>query len=273
METQSNDPKGRARTFGELKSFGYEIVPIDINYASDQWTILDGKKFMPSFNTVKALGAAAACEIVANRPYSNIHELLWDSSGRWKHSKFNKRALENLIRAEAFGSMNIIGTVFESYKHMHKVLIEESSALKHKKGQESLDTIIAKHAGCGEWTRDERVANHIGIIGYVPIDIVVSSATRKMLTDLGVSSIDSTSEEKELAWFIIDAAKLKKTKNGKSYVLLTAYAETGHKHKIFCWGATPSHHDVLIPGKVCVAELSQSDFGYSASIFKLKFIE
>jgi DNA polymerase III alpha subunit len=193
METQSNDPKGRARAFGELKSFGYEIVPIDINYASDQWTILDGKKFMPSFNTVKALGAAAACEIVANRPYSNIHELLWDSSGRWKHSKFNKRALENLIRAEAFGSMNIIGTVFESYKHMHKVLIEESSALKHKKGQESLDTIIAKHAGCGEWTRDERVANHIGIIGYVPIDIVVSYATRKMLTDLGVSSIDSTS--------------------------------------------------------------------------------
>ena len=70
LEAMSGNDKKRAKAFGEVKALGYRVVPVDINYASKKWTILDGKKFMPSFLSCKGVGASAIDEIMQNRPYS-----------------------------------------------------------------------------------------------------------------------------------------------------------------------------------------------------------
>ena len=43
LEAMSGNDKKRSKAFSEVKTLGYTIVPIDINYADTSWTILDGK--------------------------------------------------------------------------------------------------------------------------------------------------------------------------------------------------------------------------------------
>ena len=48
LESMEGNPDKRGKAFSEVQTLGYEIVPIDINYADKNWTILKGKKFMLS---------------------------------------------------------------------------------------------------------------------------------------------------------------------------------------------------------------------------------
>ena len=117
----STNDKKRARAFAEVKQMGYKIVPIDINHAEKTWTILPGKKFMPSFLSCKGIGDAAIDEIIENRPFTNVNSMLWKDDNKWRFSKFNKRALEALISIRAFDSMDLVGNgkQFENYRQAH----------------------------------------------------------------------------------------------------------------------------------------------------------
>ena len=56
LESMEGNPEKRGKAFSEVKALGYKIVPLDINYADKNWTILEGKKFMPSFYSCKGIG-------------------------------------------------------------------------------------------------------------------------------------------------------------------------------------------------------------------------
>jgi DNA polymerase-3 subunit alpha len=76
LESMSGNDKKRVTAFNEVRRLGYKIDPIDINYAEKSWTILDGKRFMPSFMTCKSVGEAAVDEIMANRPYTSVEGMV-----------------------------------------------------------------------------------------------------------------------------------------------------------------------------------------------------
>ena len=75
LEAMSSNPDKRKKAISEIKKLGYKIVPTDINHADKYWTILDGKRFMPSFLSCKGVGEAAIDEIIENRPYREIDDL------------------------------------------------------------------------------------------------------------------------------------------------------------------------------------------------------
>ena len=277
LETMSGNPEDKERAISEIKSLGYKIVPIDINIATKDWSVLPNKRLMPSFLTCKGVGEAAVDEIFEHRPYKNIYDLLWNADGSWKHSKFNKRGFESLIKLGAFQSMDLIGEgkTFSSYKHMHHILVENMDLIKKttKKepgvGLKNFDMLLKSTIGMEEWTKEERIDFYKELVGDLNLDILVSDELRSKLQRMGVKSIEEW-ENKEIYWFVVTDVVLKQTKNGKNYLLISAVGNNSKQQKIFCWnGGDPEKIKKNCP---YVAELDKSDFGYSTSAFKLKEI-
>ena len=272
MESMSENPEKRAKAIRELKAFGYDIIPIDINYAEKGWTILEGKRFMPSFYSVKGCGEAAVDEIMANRPYTSVEQLLWKEDGSWRHSKFNKRSFESLIKVGAFNSVDIVGKdkTFGNYRQMHYVIIENMNEIKHKKrGRASFEAFVSESKQLEEWPRVERVLFHKEILGNVDLNTIIPKKMQDKLDEKGIVSIDDCSEAGGVHWLVVNEANFKKTKTGKDYLQIVASGEIGKSYRVYCWAWTPKSP---APGvcDVYLAELSKSDFGFSTSSFKMR---
>lgn len=277
LEAMSGNDKKRSKAFNEVRKMGYKIVPIDINYATKGWTILEGKKFMPSLLSCKGIGEAAIDEIMANRPYKNIEEMLWQEDGKWKHTKFNKRALEALINVKALESLDAIGPgrTFESYKHMHEVILENWNDIRKStkrdpyRGQNNFKEVLVATTGCGEWSRREsaeRLVKHLGSCN------AASLIPKKMLDkfeDMNLAPVDAYSR-KNIYWFIVTNTVPKVTKKGKPYLLLSASGESGVSERMFLWGW---NKEDIPKYSICVAEVDKSDFGFATRQSKIKILK
>lgn len=278
LESMSNNADNREQAFNDIKSMGYTIKQIDINYATASWTILPGKKFMPSFLTCKGVGNAAIEEIIENRPYKNVYDLLWNEDGSWKHSKFNKKALEGLIKVGAFESMNLVGEgkVFNSYRQMHEVLIEHMDELKKTPkrdpgyGRRRFDELLSETSNIPDWTRAEKLEMTQDLLGNYDINLVISPEQQNFLAQKSVKSIDHW-EGKNLYWAIAVEVTPKLTKNKKEYLQVKFVGDGNKQYRAFLWGCKdPS----AVPTNTAyIAEFDKSDFGFSTNQYKLRKIE
>lgn len=278
LESMSGTDEKRAKAFSEVKSLGYKIVNVDINYATKSWTILDGKRFMPSFLSCKGVGEAAVDEIIENRPYKSVENMLWNEDGSWKHSKFNKRALEALIAIKAFDSLDCIGhdKTFNGYKQMNEIIVNRNSSIKKytKKnptiGMEAFREALLDTNNMDEWTRTEMVDNSIKYLGSFNPALLIPNEVLDKLESNGVRSIDDLSDN-DIYWFIISDVKQKKTKTGKPYLLLTVVGLGGQNKRIFCWGwdgitEFPKY-------SVCIAEITVDSYGNKTFMKKIKVLD
>ena len=277
LESMSGNDKKRARAFSEARALGWRVVPVDINHATKSWTILEGKKLMPSLLTCKGVGGAAIDEIIANRPYYSLEEMLWDENGQWRHSKFNKRALEALICIHGFESMELVGEgkVFENYKHMHEVLVRRNTDIKRwtkkdpNRGRNAFNEIVLETSGVADWTKKETIALNIKYLSSFNASAVVTEELQQRFADMGIKCIDDF-KKTGLHWFLVTETKAKKTKNKKPYLLLTATGLDGKTQRIFCWnwdGMTK-----MDAYTICVAELKQNDFGMQTTMRNIKVL-
>jgi DNA polymerase-3 subunit alpha len=281
LESMSRSEDNKAKAFSEIRSLGYQIVPIDINHASFGWTILDGKRFMPSFLTCKDVGSAAVEEIVRERPYEKIQDVLWDEQGDWKHSKFNSKALAALIRIGAFQSLDCIGDddehLFDSYAHMYEVIINHLNDIKKHpvkeplKGMNEFYKLSRELKGQIEpWDRRQLAEHSIKHFGSIDVMNLIDPTVLQVFQQKGISSIDEY-DDAGIYWFCITKTTPKKTKNGKHYLLLEAQGPGGKTHKIYMWGW--DGHRQFESYAVCFAELKQSDFGFGTQMSKLRELE
>ena len=279
LESMSGNPDKRKKAFGEVKKLGYAIVPIDINYATSGWTILEGKRFMPSFNSCKGVGDAAIEEITANRPYQSIDDLLWDEEGKWRHSKFNKKAMEALIKIKAFDSMDLVGPgkMFSSYKAMHDIVIEKNAEIKKwtkkdpDRGRNRFKELTVEMADEPEWSLSTFAGFSREFLGSFNASSLLSPALMKKFESKSVVSIDEY-EERDIYWFVVTEVKPKLTKNKKPYLLLNVTGSAGGNTRIFCWGWNGDESAVL-PFSVCIAEVEKNDFGCSTKMHRLKMLD
>ena len=278
LESMSGNDEKRSKAFSEVKSLGYKIVNIDINYATKSWTILEGKRFMPSFLSCKGVGESAVDEITEKRPYKNVEEMLWNEDGSWKHSKFNKRALEALIGIKAFDSLDCVGheKTFSSYKQMNEILISRNGDIKkHTKknplvGMESFRNILIETQDIEEWTRSEMVDNSIKYLGSFNAAMLMPEDILQKLESKGVQSVDDLSDT-NIYWFIVADSKPKKTKTGKPYLLLTITGLGGQNRRLFCWGWDGKTE---IPKySVCLSEITVDNYGNKTFMNRIKIID
>jgi len=276
LESMSNNPDDKAKAFGEIKSMGYSIVPIDINHANIGWTVLLRKKFMPSFLSCKSVGETAIEEIIESRPYLSIEEMLWNDDGSWRPSKFNKKALESLIKVKAFESLGCVGEgkVFNSYHHMHEVLIENSDSIKKSSKKDphigrkifyELSRVLGPEIK--EWSRVEQVEMQVDVFGSLDVSTLLEPDVLQRLEEKGIKPIDEW-DQKGLYWFCINKAQPKKTKNNKNYLRIEAVGIVGKTYLINAWGWNGEKQ--FSPYTVVIAELDRNDFGMSTTLWRLK---
>lgn len=276
LESMSNNPDKRAKAFGEVKALGYSIVPIDVNAATKGWTILDGKRFMPSFLSCTGVGITAIDEIVASRPFESIEEMLWNPDGTWKPSKFNKKALEALIEVCAFDSMDLIGEdkVFSSYAHMHEVLIGHNDEIKkslkrdpHMGMKEFYRLARELRDEVEPWSRVEQAQLSINRFGSLDVTMLIDPSILQKFDEHGVANIDDYTGE-DVYWFCTKKVTPRNSKNGKKYLLIEAQGPSGKTHKIYAWGWDGQRK--VEQYSICFGELKQTDFGFGTGLWKLK---
>ena len=278
LEAYSGNDKKRAKAFNEVRRLGYKIVPIDVNHATKGWTILEGKKFMPSILSWNGIGEVAIDEIIQNRPYSGIEDMLWNDEHKWKHSKFNKRAMEALINIRALESLNAVGEgcTFESYKHMHEVVINQNNDIKkHTKrepdrGKRLFKEHILSSTDMGEWTKTELAERLVGHLGSCNASNLVSESLLDRFVEMNLSPVDEY-HGKDIYWFIITDVVPKRTKKGKPYLLLTVSGDSGVNERMFMWGWDKEFE--VRKYSVCVAEVDRSDFGFATRQSKVKILK
>jgi DNA polymerase III alpha subunit len=275
LESMEGNPDKRGKAFSEVQSLGYEIVPIDINYAEKSWSILQGKRFMPSFRSCKGIGDTAIDEIIENRPYKSVWDMFWDEAGSWKLSKFNKRAVDSLIRIKALESLDIVGPdkLFENYNHAYQSIIPNWMKLRKslkrnpREGQDILKLAIEENAGCDVWSRKEIIKNDMDLLGSVSVEKIVPPAQLRRFSQEGWLPVDEYSG-KYFYWFIIISAQTRTTKTNKKYLRCKIMGSTGKQEWLNVWswdGVTK-----LDPYTVCVAEIAENPFGKSTRWHRLE---
>ena len=311
LESMSGSPESRSKAFGEVKALGYQIVPIDINLAGTGWTVLPGKRLMPSMTSCKGVGDSAVEEIMQNRPYRSIEDLLWDENYQWRHSKFNKRALEALVKIEAFESMEIVGEdkVFKNYNHMHQTLFgsHTETVTKKRKGVEVTEDLELDHASLikrstksdpheglknfynlarltaetAEWTSSQKAQNMVEVFGTLDVVSLIDVNVMAALEGKGIKSIEEIEQgDAELAWMIVVPTSPRKGADPVPGVKKTT--KNGKEFvQIFVAGPTGKSHRVTVWGSkeipdsfsLLCAEVKRDDFGISTSQWKMRKIK
>lgn len=282
LESMVGNEDNKAKAFSEVRALGYTISKIDINLAERGWTVHPGKKFMPSFNTIKGIGDAAVDEILAARPYKSIEDLLWSPDGSWRHSKFNKRALEALINIGALDSLDCIGEdkLFSSYAHMHAVIIEHMDDIKkcpkkdQNKGRNEFYRLARElRDKVSPWSRRELATKQLEHLGSLDVYTLVDPSLLEVFVNKGVKSLDEYEEGDQglIYWWCVTKATPKVTKNKKQYLLLECQGSGGKVHKMFCWGYKPGLE--IVPYSVVFGEASKSDFGFASQRYKVRVLE
>lgn len=283
VESQQNDADDKAAAIAEIKSFGYDIVPIDINHATEHWTILPGKKFMPAMTACKGVGLSALAEIKRKRPYKNVHDMLWNDDGTWKHSKFNKKVMDVLVKVGAFESLDCVGEgkLFNNYAHMHATFFEQKNwdLLRKKLKKDTFDTQIEKLEGLiveyeetEDWSVEDKLVFHKDLLGETNLDLVVPPSVKKRIEENECVSINEYPDDrsKALVWFVMEKTAQQKTKHGKPYLILTVSGASGKQEKVYCWEWQPGNP---VPTNYAyVAIVDKNDFGFSTKMYDLQML-
>ena len=267
LEAVCGNPKKLSKALSEVKSLGYSVSRVDINKSDRTWVCSDQRELVPSFSSCKGIGDAAVQEILQERPYKDVIELLWNEDGSWKHSKLNKRAMSVLIQLRAFESVDW-QSHFGSYRHFHEVVIDNWNELRKStkkdpfKGQMFLKERLVEESDPGEWTMEEMAGNSFNLLGTVNVEMLVPSALLSSLADRGVRGVDEWDKE-DIYWMLCVGSIPKKTKHGKHYLLLEVLGTSGKKQRIFCWNAPEG--SALKSYSVIAAQLNSGDFGFSTN--------
>lgn len=266
MSKESDDQKEEA--INEIRNMGYEIGNVDINTSTRHWSVLGDNLLIPSFGIVKGVGDTAVEEILNNRPYTSLDDLLWNEDGSWKPSKFNKRSLTSLIRLRALDSLQVVGydKQFQSYKHLYNSLIENYDLFKKSKSyktfsklEESKEKIrqIIADTKCAEWEPIELLAAQQELTGYGDIKLIVDDELVALLTQHRIKSLDRYTKPDKY-WFFIEKAELKVSKKGTTYIFLNVRDQSTVEKKIFCWVEEGFEDDGSVgnmPNHVCIAKI------------------
>lgn len=277
------DPKTKA--IQEAKALGYSLVKPDINISEYEFTSHPTKKktLVPSFASLKYVGKTVVDEIKRYRPYNNIYELLLDSRGAWRHTKFNKRALATLIKLEALDSMNL---PTKNYKQLHWVLIENFDMLKRtnaRKKNNDIKPIIEKllkeasEKFPEDWTNEERINYQIELSGSFDLGLIASDELIAKLSSKGIPSIDHSSEmvsnEEGVLWGIVKKYEIANTKTGKKYLKISLFGPLYKEHKVFVWSIKSETEINFNQNDIIVSIFKKTDFGLSTfmgRIYKLQ---
>lgn len=290
LQSANGNPKEMSKVISEIKSFGYELAPVDINHSGIEWSYSEElDSFVPPLTSLKGVGDKAVDEIFANRPYTCLDDLFFDEEGKWKHSKLNKTAFDSLCKMEAFNSLDTFNNnVLENHRQLHQLIMDNYATLKKgrwgitktqynrlvKNGEEPtllIDELKHFVSGVEDWSRSEKIQNFMELSNDASSDLLFPASFVRKVKAKGIdSAFDIAAGSKGIGWFcILDVIK-KKTKNNKPFMRLKVTDADSNTGWIRVWGDIPSD----IKYTLWLAEVTNDpNWGMQAKLGKMKLID
>ena len=230
------EPESRKeKAINIAKNFGFEIAPLDINKSGNVWEISDdGKTLIQPLTSVKGLGDAAIAQVIANRPFSEIEDFLFNEN--ITYSKLNKKALDVLIRCQALNSL--MDDRFSGLKHFWSAV-----AVDRPKNKKRFADNIETYAPEGNFSEEELIQYKVDLTGVFPFDLVLDENVRRRLEERFVPPLGEFDPALQVAWFVPRKIVPRKTKHGKVYWIVEVIDSTSKTTKIKCWGVKPERGD------------------------------
>ncbi len=246
------------------KGYGFSIKKLDINLSGTEWEVdkNDNRVLIQPLTSIKGLGETAINEIMANRPFKTVEDVLFNEN--IKYNKFNKKALDVLTRTEAMN--DLIDGRFTGLKHFWSAAVVDRPKTPKKFAEN-----IEKYKPEGDFTDEEKIENMVSLSGIYPLNLVMDAQILKRLEEKYVPQIsDYDPDLSEAVWFITRSIEQKQTKNGKFYWILSVTDQTSKITTIKCWGVDPSK-DKLWMNRPYLAKLQKDDWGFSTRSVKHNF--
>jgi len=233
------EPESRKeKAINVAKQFGYIIEPLDINKSGVVWEISgDGKTLIQPLTSIKGLGMAAIEQILNNRPFKDVEDLLFKEG--ITYSKLNKKSLDALWRGGAVD--NLMDDRFTGRKHFWSACVVERPK-NLKRFNENLELYRPE----GDFTEEEIIQFKTELTGVFPINLVISAETVEKLQDKFVPPISEFDPTLQVCWFIPRKVIPKKTKNGKLYWIVETIDSNNESTKIRCWGIKPEKDKIFL---------------------------
>jgi DNA polymerase III alpha subunit len=155
---------------------GFSIENININTSTKQWEIsADGKTLIQPFNSIKGLGDKAVEQILANRPFESVEDLLFNED--IVYSKLNKKSLDVLCRSGALDIL--IDDRFSGCKHFWTACIND-----RPKNRKRLEENIKTYDGDSDFSIEEKIDHVSSLTGIFPFDLVMTGRFAKRSIDM-----------------------------------------------------------------------------------------
>ena len=258
------EPESRKeKAIGIAKQFGFNIMPLDVNYSGKVWEISDDNKtLIQPLTSIKGLGDAAMQQIIENRPFNAIEEFLFNEN--ITYSKLNKKALDVLCRSGALSCL--MDDRFTGGKHFWS-----SVAVDRPRKEKNLADNIEKYAPEGDFTDEEKIEYLSDLTGVFPFNLVLDEQVQSRLNEMYVPPISEYDPDLQVVWFVPRKIIIKKTKNGKEYYLIETIDCNSVQTVIKCWGAKPGKDSIFI-NRPYMAKLDYSDqWGFSTRSIRHTF--
>jgi len=292
LQSENGNPDGLKKAIGEIKSFGYKFQPADINYSGDVWNYAeDLQAFVPPLSSIKGVGDTAMDEIMQNRPYKSLDDLLYDSEGEWRHSKMNKTALRALCMIEALGSLRELREgMIRNHRQLLAILSDDKNYDTLRKGQWGMtktqfkkaskdgrfpETITSKlieqYQGLPDWSRTEKIMNSVEMTSSANDELVFPASFLKRVQDKDVQSVFTIpGGAKGIGWFCAAEIQQKATKKGKAFLRIRAIDNDNNSGWLRVWGKFDQIPD---PYTLWIGEVdNDANWGMASTSWKLKQI-
>ena len=293
LQSENGSPDGLKKTITEIKSYGYRFQEADINYSGDVWNYskeLDA--FVPPLSSIKGVGETAMEEIIHNRPYHAIDDLLYDETGAWRHTKMNKTTLKALCLIEALGSIKELKEGgLKNHRQLLAVLTNEKNYETLRKGKWGLtpaqvkkmekegrrlvpmvDQLIEEYQSLPDWTRQDKILNRVELTSSAPDELVFPSSFIDRVNEKDVPSVFSIrGGSKGVGWMCAVDVIQKATKKGKSFLRIRAIDNENNSGWIRVWG---KFDELPQPYTLWIVEVeNDANWGMSTTAWKLKQVK
>ena len=257
------EPESRKEAAISLaQKHGFKIENINVNTSTAQWEIAeDGKTLIQPFSSIKGLGDKAIEQIMNNRPFNAVEDLLFNEEV--VYSKLNKKALNALCLSGALDTL--CDERFNGCKHFWMSCIND-----RPKNIKKLEENIKEYSSEVDFTVEDKIENVSNITGMFPFDLVMTKDIKESIKRHRVPAVGSWDKNLGVAWFIPREIIAKRTKLGKLYWILKVVDDTSTTTSIKCWGIKDD--DRIHLNRPYAAKLDHSeDWGFSTRSIRHTF--
>ena len=218
------------------------------------WEIIGKDVLVAPLTTIKGLGEKAIEQILTNRPFNTVEELLFNDG--IVYSKLNKKALDVLCRSGALSSL--IDDRFSGDKHFWSAVCVD----RPRKPKNLIDN-IETYQPEGSFTEEEKLTFTTDLTGIFPISKVITDDVQSRIDDYVAPPISEYDRDLGYCWCIPRKITLKKSRNGKNFYVVEVVDSNSVTTKIRCWSVKPDRDEIHINRPYMLKPKWNLDWGFS----------